>query len=154
MPVIRDPLSLSARRTTIYPAPFDTGFDKRAKRALTAALGLTQFGINLTTLEPGGQSAHRHWHAREDEAIYVLEGAATLITDEGEQQLSAGMVAGFPAGSTNGHHLVNRGTEPCTYLEIGTRALNDDVVYSDIDLQVKKRDGQFHFSRKSGESLP
>ena len=57
MPVIRDPRSVPARRTTIYPAPFDKGFDKRAKRALTAALGLTQFGVNLTTLEPGGQSA-------------------------------------------------------------------------------------------------
>lgn len=154
MPVIRDPRSLPARRTTIYPAPFDKGFEKRAKRALTEALGLTQFGVNLTTLEPGGQSAHRHWHATEDEAILVLDGALTLVTDEGEQVLTAGMMAGFPAGCANGHHLVNRSTEPGTYLEIGTRARDDDVIYSDIDLQVVKRDGQFRFSRKTGEPLP
>lgn len=154
MPIIRDPSSLPARRTTTYPSPFDKGFDKRAKRALTDALGLKQFGLNLTTLEPGGQSAHRHWHAIEDEAVYVLDGALTLVTDEGEQILTAGMVAGFPAGSANGHHLINRGMEPATYLEIGTRARDDDVVYSDIDLQVSKRDGQFRFSRKSGEPLP
>ncbi len=153
MPVIRDPRSVPARRTTIYPAPFDKGFDKRAKRALTEALGLTQFGVNLTTLEPGGQSAHRHWHAAEDEAIVVLEGTLTLVTDEGEQILTAGMMAGFPAGSANGHHLVNRGPQPGTYLEIGTRARDDDVMYSDIDLQATKRDGQFRFSRKSGEPL-
>jgi uncharacterized cupin superfamily protein len=154
MPVVREPWSLPPRRTTIYPAPFDKGFDKRAKRALTEALGLTQFGVNLTTLEPGGQSAHRHWHTAEDEAIYVVEGTLTLVTDEGEQILTPGMMAGFPAGSANGHHLVNRGSEPGTYLEIGTRARDDDVVYSDIDLQLTKRDGQFRFTRKTGEPLP
>jgi uncharacterized cupin superfamily protein len=153
VPVIRDPKSLPARRTTIYPAPFDKGFDKRAKRALTEALGLTQFGINLTTVEPGGQSAHRHWHAKEDEAIYVLEGTLTLVTDEGEQVLTAGMVAGFPAGTPNGHHLINRGSAPAIYLEIGTRAPDEDVVYSDIDLKAAKRDGKYSFSRKSGEPL-
>ena len=154
MPVVRDPRRLPARRTTIYPAPFDKGFDKRAKRALTEALGLTQFGVNLTTLEPGGQSAHRHWHAAEDEAIYVVDGTLTLVTDNGEHILTPGTMAGFPAGSANGHHLVNRGSEPSTYLEIGTRARDDDVIYSDIDLQLTKRDGQSRFTRKTGEPLP
>lgn len=154
MPVVRDPLSLPARRTTIYPPPLDQGFDKRAKRALTEVLGLTQFGVNLTTLEPGGQSAHRHWHAAEDEAIYIVEGTLTLVTDDGEHILTVGMMAGFPAGSTNGHHVVNRSTVPGTYLEVGTRARDDDVVYSDIDLQLTKRDGQSRFSRKTGEPLP
>lgn len=154
MPVIRDPRSLPARRTTIYPEPFNKCFDKRAKRALTDALALTQFGINLTVLEPGGQSAHRHWHATEDEAIYVIDGVLTLVTNEGEQELTAGMIAGFPAGAANGHHLVNNSTHAASYLEIGTRARDDDVVYSDIDMQARKRDGQLRFSRKSGDPLP
>ena len=154
MPVVRDPRSHPTRRTTIYPAPFNQGFDKRGKRALTEALGLTQFGINLTTLEPGGQSAHRHWHAAEDEAIYVVEGTLTLVTDDGEHILTPGMMAGFPAGLANGHHLINRGSEPGTYLEMGTRARDDDVIYSDIDLQLTKRDGQSRFTRKTGEPLP
>lgn len=154
MPVIEDPAKLPERRTTIYPAPFDKGFEKRAKRALTGLLGLTQFGMNLTTLEPGAQSSHRHWHAREDEAIVMLEGVLTLITDEGEQDLTPGMIAGFPAGVANGHHLVNRGRKPATYLEIGTRASDEDVVYSDLDLRASKRGGTFLFTRKSGEPLP
>ncbi|MGE5266671.1 MAG: cupin domain-containing protein [Deltaproteobacteria bacterium] len=154
MPVIKDPSSLPARRTTIYPPPFDKGFERRAKRALTDLLGLTQFGINLTTLEPGAQSSHRHWHAKEDEAIVVLEGVLTLITDEGERELMAGMIAGFPAGVPNGHHLVNRSRQPATYVEIGTRASEDDVVYSDVDLKAKKRAGVFSFARKTGEPLP
>jgi uncharacterized cupin superfamily protein len=154
MPVIKDPSSLTARRTTIYPIPFDQGFERRAKRALTGLLGLTQFGMNLTTLEPGAQSSHRHWHASEDEAVVVLDGVLTLITNEGEQDLTAGMIAGFPAGVPNGHHLVNRGAQPATYIEIGTRASEDDVVYSDVDMQAKKRGGTFSFSRKNGDPLP
>lgn len=150
MPVIKNAQDLPGRRTTIYPAPFDQGFDKRLKRALTEALGLTQFGVNLTTLEPGGQSSHRHYHAREDECVYVLSGEVTLITDAGEVTLTAGSAAGFPAGEANGHHLVNRGPSPATYLEIGTRSADEDVVYSDIDLIAEKRDGVYSFRAKPG----
>jgi uncharacterized cupin superfamily protein len=151
MPVIDDPLRLPGRRSTIYPKPFDEGFDKRVKRALTEGLGLTQFGVNLTTLEPGGKSAHRHWHACEDEFIYVLSGELTLVTDEGEQTLKPSMAVGFPAGEKNGHQLINNSGEPATYLEIGTRAINDEATYPDIDLKAEKRDGRFRFFKKSGE---
>jgi len=151
MPVIRDPAKLHGRRGTIYPAEFADGFEKRIKRPLTEALGLTQFGVNLTTLEPGAMSSLRHWHANEDECIYVLEGELVLITDEGECVLEPGMVAGFPAGEVNGHHLINRSTKPATYLEIGTRSKDEDANYSDVDLRAEKRDGRYRFVRKSGE---
>ena len=151
MPVIRDPAKLHARRGTGYPAEFAAGFERRIKRPLTEALGLTQFGVNLTTLEPGAMSSLRHWHANEDECVYVLEGELVLITDEGECVLEPGMVAGFPAGDANGHHLINRSTQPATYLEIGTRSKDEDANYSDVDLRAEKRDGRYRFVRKSGE---
>jgi len=151
MPIIDDPMQIPGRRGTIYPAPFAQGFEGRVKRALTEALGLTQFGVNVTTLEPGAQSSHRHWHAREDECVYLLSGELVLVTDEGERVLKPGMAAGFPAGEANGHHLVNRSAAPATYLEIGTRADDEDATYSDVDLRGEKRDGQFRFFKKSGE---
>jgi uncharacterized cupin superfamily protein len=151
MPVLEDPTQLPARRGTIYPALFAAGFEGRAKRALTDALGLTQFGVNLTTLEPGAMSSLRHWHAKEDECVYLLEGELVLITDEGECVLKPGMAAGFPAGDANGHHLINRSTQPATYLEIGTRSQDEDATYPDVDLRAEKRDGRFRFLRKSGE---
>lgn len=151
MPVIFDPLALPGRRGTFYPAPLDQGFEGRIKRALTERLGLTQFGVNLTTLEPGAQSSHRHWHVSEDEFIYVLSGELTLETDEGVQTLRPSMIVSFPAGDANGHHLVNRGTTPATYLEIGTRCKDEDVTYPDVDLRGEKRDGVLRFFRKSGE---
>lgn len=151
MPVITDPMSLPARTGTIYPEPFKDGFDGRLKRALAEQLGLTQFVINLTTLEPGARSAHRHWHDNQDEFIYILSGEVTLFTDEGEQVLSPSMLAGFPAGDTNGHCLINKSAAPATYLELGTRVADEVLTYPDIDLKAVKRDGKYTFLHKNGE---
>ena len=63
----------------------------------------------------------RHWHTHEDEFVYVLEGEVLLRTDAGEQPLTAGMCAGFPAGSRDGHQLVNRGTRTARYLVVSNR---------------------------------
>ncbi len=150
MAVIPDPMRLPGRRSTIYPKPLDQGFEGRLKRALTDALGLTQFGVNLTTLEPGAKSSHRHWHVKEDEFIYLLSGELVLVTNDGEQVLTASMTAGFPAGDANGHHLINRSTQPATYLEIGTRSPDETVTYPDVDLRAGKRGGHFHFLHKDG----
>src|SRR5262245_29144265 len=98
MAVIRDPLKLIGRRGTIYPAEFASGFEGHMRRAVGDAGGLTQFGVNLTTLEPGAKSALRHWHAHEDEFVYVLEGEVTLVSDVGAELLTPGMAAAFPAG--------------------------------------------------------
>jgi len=153
MTVIRDPSKIEGRRSTIYPEAFAQGFEGRIKRALGNAGGLTQIGVNLTTLEPGAMSAHRHWHAREDEFIYMLDGELTLITDDGEVTLRPGMAATFPAGEANGHMLVNRTGKDATYLEVGTRSPDEDAEYSDIDLRLQRRDGKNTFLTKSGEPV-
>lgn len=154
MPIIDDPMGMPHRRGAIYPAPFNHGFEGRVKRALGDAVGLTQFGVNLTTLEPGAKSALRHWHRAEDEFIYVLSGEVTLITDDGEVVLRASMAAGFPKGDPNGHCLVNTGPVAATYLEVGTRAPEEDVTYPDVDLKGEKRDGRYRFLTRAGEPYP
>jgi uncharacterized cupin superfamily protein len=103
------------------------------------------------TLAPGSWSSQRHWHAEEDEFVYVLEGQVTLVTDAGEQVLGPGMAAGFPAGKADGHHLINRSDLPVLYLEVGTRAKAEVAQYSDIDMVARKDGGRFIFTRKNGE---
>ncbi len=93
---VRKVADVEPRTGTAYPAPFAEGFDGRLKRALTGELGITQFGVNVTTLEPGARSSQRHWHREEDEVVYILEGELTLVTDEGRTRLTPGMAAGFP----------------------------------------------------------
>ncbi|HET6469342.1 MAG TPA: cupin domain-containing protein [Geminicoccaceae bacterium] len=144
-----DPASVPARAGSTYPAAFRGPVEARAKRPLGDALGLTQFGVNLVLLPPGTASSQRHWHAREDEFVYVLEGELTLVTDAGEQTLGPGMAAGFPAGRADGHHLINRGTTPATYLEVGTRSPEDEVTYSDVDMRLKRTpEGRAYTSRR------
>src|SRR5262245_52234549 len=93
-----DPVGVKTRVGTSYPSPYAEPCAGREKRALGDAVGLTQFGVNLVRVPPGVWSAQRHWHSREDEFVYVVEGELVLVTESGEQVLHAGMVAGFPAG--------------------------------------------------------
>jgi uncharacterized cupin superfamily protein len=148
-----DPMSVPPRLGSIYPAPFADRLAGREKRALDA-LRLTQFGVNLVTLPAGAWSSQRHWHAHEDEFIYVLQGEVTLVTDTGQKTLTAGMAAGFPAGKADGHHLINQSDNPALYLEVGTRAENEVAQYSDIDMVARKEGGRFVFTHKNGDPYP
>jgi uncharacterized cupin superfamily protein len=123
----------------------------REKRALGDALGLTKVGVNLTTLPPGKESSMRHSHTLEDEFVFVLEGEVVLRTEEGEQVLTAGMCAGFPAGDRDGHQLVNRSASAARYLEISNRDDRDIPEYSDDDLAYREgADGGGVFTHKDG----
>lgn len=119
---------------TTYPAVFQSAVAGRSRQRVGNAAGLKNFGVNLTTLTPGSCSALRHWHSAQDEFVYVVQGELTLITDEGEQVLGPGDMAGFAAGVENGHHLVNRANVPATYLEVGDRTHPDTGNYPDHDL--------------------
>ena len=149
-----DPEKVTVRTGSSYPAPFAEAVAGRQKRALGDALDLTQFGVNLVTLAPGAWSSQRHWHANEDEFVFVLQGEATLVTDAGEQVLGPGMAAGFPAGKPDGHHLINRTDMPVLYLEVGTRAGAEEARYSDIDMVGRKEGGRFVYTHKDGEPYP
>ena len=151
MAKVVDPKSVEARERTVYPKEHAKAVQGRQKRVLTEVLGLTQFGVNMTTLQPGAASAHRHWHVTEDEFCYVLEGELTLVTNEGEQLLRPGMAMAFPANEENGHQLINRTSTPAAYLEIGTRAAVDTCSYPDIDMHLSKIGGKYIVRRKNGQ---
>lgn len=131
-----DPREVQGKVGTTYPRPFREEFAARTKRALGDLFGLKNFGVNLVDLEPGSWSSQRHWHTHEDEFVYVVSGELTLVTDEGEQSLTPGMVVGFPAGRADGHHLLNKSDSVATYLEIGDRIPEDECYYPDIDMQL------------------
>jgi len=122
----------------------------RDKQPLGDLFGLTNFGVNLTRLAPGGESALRHAHAKQDEFVYVLEGEAVLITDAGETVLKAGMCAGFKAGTGDAHHLVNRSEKDVVFLEVGDRSAGDTVEYPDDDVKAVFADGKWKYTKKDG----
>ena len=135
---------------TTYPLAFRAKVEARIKRRLGDVVGLSQFGINLVTMPPGAWSSQRHWHAQEDEFIYIISGELVLVTDAGEQVLSAGMAAGFPAGKADGHHLVNRADRDAVYLEVGDRSAGDAGNYPDDDLVARAVEGVWKFTHKDG----
>jgi len=137
-------------KNSTYPEPFASRMAARSKRALGDVFGLGNFGVNLTRLLPGGTSALRHAHTRQDEFIYILEGHATLVTDEGETALIPGMCAGFKAGTGNGHHLVNRSGSDVVYLEVGDRLPGDGATYPDDDIQATMVAVGWKYSHKDG----
>jgi uncharacterized cupin superfamily protein len=145
-----DPDKVAAASGTNYPDPLKPRVAGRIKKKLGDALGLKNFGVNLTTLKPGAQSALRHWHEKQDEFIYVVRGELVLVTDAGEQTLTSGMCAGFPAGRADGHHLVNRGTHDAVYLEVGDRTPGDAATYPDDDLAASATAHGWTFTRKDG----
>jgi len=147
-----NPMDLNANNRSGYPEPFRSQVMPREKRALGNASGLTKIGINHTTLWPGAASSMRHWHTEEDELVYVLSGELILVTDAGEQPLKAGQCAGFPAGHSNGHQLINRGEEPVVYLEISNRDKSDTAHYPDVDLCWNPPEAAGKFTHKDGSA--
>jgi uncharacterized cupin superfamily protein len=135
--------SVKTSEGSSYPAPFDEPCKGRKSWRLGDAVGLTQFGVNVMRLAPGAWASQRHWHAREDEFVYVLAGELMLVEDTGETLLHAGDAAGWPAGVRDGHHLQNRSDREATFLVVGTRDDDDHGEYSDIDLVF----GQGRYSR-------
>ena len=134
-----------------YPPPFDEPCRALERTRLGDAAGLTQYGVTLLRLPPGEWSSQRHWHAKEDEFVYVLSGEVVLVSDAGDEVLRAGDCAGFKAGDRDGHCLQNRGTVDVTVLEIGSRIPGDYVMYSDIDMKTEPGSGYVH---KEGTPYP
>ena len=136
--IARRASEVEPRTGSPYPPELAAAVEGRAKAALGNLFGLDQFGVNLTSLAPGAASALRHWHAAEDEFIYVLEGTPALVTDAGEEVLEPGDCAGFKASEPNGHCLVNRTGTVVRYLEIGTRRPDIDACdYPDVDMRLE-----------------
>jgi uncharacterized cupin superfamily protein len=150
-----DPNCIEPVSRSGYPEPYRSRVLPRAKRPLGDALGLTRIGVNDTTLLPGTESSMRHWHTHEDEFVFVLEGEVVLRSGAGEQLLTAGMCAGFPAGADDGHQLINRSPRPARYLEISNRDAADTGYYSDpdVDLVWSAPQARGRFTRRDGTAI-
>lgn len=136
-------------KSSNYPEPFFSRMAGREKRQLGNVFGLNNFGVNLTVLKPGGESALLHRHSKQDEFVYIVEGSATLVTEDGEVEMSPGMCAGFPAQGV-AHQLVNRSDSDVHYLEIGDRTPGDEVSYPKDDIAAVFGPAGWVFTHKDG----
>lgn len=135
---------------SIYPAPYAEQMAGRSSLRLGDAGGLTQFGVNLVTLQPGALSSLRHWHLAEDEFVMITQGECVLVQDAGETLMRAGDCAAFPANTPDGHHFRNRSDAPASFLVVGSKAKREVATYSDVDLVLTIEDGKARYSHKDG----
>lgn len=100
-----------------------------AEIPLGAMGGATQLGVNLVELVPGKQSCPLHWHLREEEHFYVIDGRCVLRTDDTRTPMGPGDYVCFPAGTRVAHCFENPYAEPCRLLAIGSRIADEIAVY-------------------------
>jgi uncharacterized cupin superfamily protein len=137
--------------STAYPEPFRAAVAGRARQRIGRAAGLGQLGVNICRLAPGAASSQRHWHSAEDELVFVLDGEVVLCEDATETVLRPGDAAAWKAGAENGHCLVNRSDRDAVFLEVGSRADTDSVVYPDVDLRAERDATGARYLHRSGE---
>lgn len=135
---------------SIYPEPFSTIIGERDKRILGDLFGITNFGVNFTTLAPGAQSALKHAHTTQDEFIFIVEGNPTLYSGDSEFVMSPGEVFGFAKGGA-AHHLINNTDKTVTYLEVGDRTPGDICTYPNDDIEARQDENRkWQFYHKDG----
>ena len=138
------------RGAAFLPEPFASRLAQRWSYRLGEAAGLTQFGVNLVTVDPGGVGSIRHWHLREDEFAIVLDGELILVEDDGETTLRAGDCAAWKAGEPVGHHLVNRSDAPARFLIVGSKAPDEVATYTETDMQLRLENGRARLTHHDG----
>ncbi len=93
--------------------------EKRVRKMLFKT---DQLWSEIACYEPG-QSTPMHQHPKEEEAIFVLEGAANMSIDGREVVVPAGAIVKFPHGVM--HDVRNLGTERCVimFLKVNPKVL-------------------------------
>lgn len=145
-----DIASAPLKTGSIYPEPYAAQMAGRSSRRLGDLAGLTQFGVNLVTLEPGAVASLRHWHLREDEFAIVLSGNLLLVEDEGETPMGPGECAAWKAGVPNGHRFVNRSDAEASFLVVGGKAPDEVATYADVDMKIQFEGGKPRFTYHDG----
>ncbi|MFB6078629.1 MAG: cupin domain-containing protein [Halarchaeum sp.] len=130
------------------------------RKKLGAAAGGEDLGCSLYELDPGEAAWPYHYHAANEEALYVLSGAGVLRVGDETYALERGDYAAFPTGAEGGHAVANDGEQTLRYLVISTMKEPEVVRYPegegvgvmvggapgaserDFEIWVKEEDGR------------
>ncbi|MHC4513333.1 MAG: cupin domain-containing protein [Planctomycetota bacterium] len=103
-----------------------------AREILLSRLGgASQVHVNLLVIPSGKQSAPLHYHMREEEHFYVLEGRCVMRSGDDRHELGSGDYVCFPAGTGVAHAFENRFDADCTMLSVGPSDPTEICIYPD-----------------------
>jgi uncharacterized cupin superfamily protein len=111
----------------------DHGDHQFRRKHLGEAADGEQLGCSLYEIDPGNRSWPYHYHAANEEALFVLSGEATLRGEDGDTSLRAGDYVTIPAGEDGAHQLVNDGEAVFRYLMVSTMEEPDVTIYPEME---------------------
>lgn len=115
----------------VEPVRVEHGRTEVIRRQLGRAAGARQLGCSHIELPPGKRSWPRHWHAANEEAIFVLEGVGRLRLGDETIEVRAGDYVALPAGPQAAHEMRNESEAPLRYLCFSTMIPTDICGYPD-----------------------
>lgn len=107
-------------------------FQARSKW-LRRETGGERLGGCLYEVDPGKRQCPFHYEVGNEEAMYVLEGEATLRTLDEEISITAGDFVTFPAGEGGAHQVINTSDDPVRYLFVSTERDPHVILYPDSE---------------------
>jgi len=114
----------------------------RLNKSLGDAVGLTQIGVHIITVQPGRDSTETHKHYYEEECVYVLSGKGTAIIDGERFEIGPGDFLGLPANRA-AHNIINDGDKALVCLVMGQRLEQDVADYPDKGKRIYRYGGQW-----------
>jgi uncharacterized cupin superfamily protein len=128
----RHPLVVNLSEIEAKPsmATAGTKFGSRTRQLGDPPAGRA-IGCSWYEVEPGKAAFPFHWHAANEEAVYVLEGEGTLRIGDARVPIRAGDYIGMPTGPDHAHQIINTGSAPLRYLCFSTMNSVEVVGYPD-----------------------
>ncbi|VAW89890.1 Cupin 2, conserved barrel domain protein [hydrothermal vent metagenome] len=114
----------------------------RINKSLGDAVGLTQLGVHIISVEPGCDTTEYHKHYYEEECIYILAGRATAIIEGERYAVGPGDFLGFARGMA-AHNIINDGDEILQCLVMGQRLEQDVADYPDKDMRLYRNSSRW-----------
>jgi len=98
---------------------------------LGAAGGSDRLYATIDRLQPNAYSCKYHAHSGQEEFFYILSGACTLRTEDGQIVMVPGDFFCKPAGKGIAHQFFNHTQEVCEILDVGLKHPLDVIEYPD-----------------------
>ncbi|AHG00266.1 cupin [Halostagnicola larsenii XH-48] len=111
----------------------DQGTMTARRKQLGEAAAGEKLGCSLYEIPAGNESWPYHYHAANEEALYVLAGTGTLRLAGETYDLEDGDYVSLPADERGGHKVINDSEEPLRYLVVSTMNEPDVTVYPDSE---------------------
>ena len=87
--------------------------------------------VNIYEIPPGKSAYPYHYHCKNEEVFYIVQGSGLLRTPEGERTVSSGDLLFFPAEPGGAHKLTNHGETPLVYIDFDAVHDLDVAIYPD-----------------------